>query len=162
MAAVDYFLKIDGIEGESNDLKHQGGIQPESWSFGGTQTGGEHFTGSGGRGKFSPQDFHFTTRLSKASPKLFQACAVGQLFKHATLVARKAGERPQEYYRITFSECLVSAYQQGGAVGSDLGPTDQVSLSFAQIEIEYTQQQSDGSLGEVVKGSYDLKLHKAV
>jgi type VI secretion system secreted protein Hcp len=162
MAAVDYFLKIDGIEGESNDSKHKGAIQLESWSFGGTQTGGEHFTGSGGRGKFSAQDFHFTMRLSKASPKLFQACAVGQLFKHATLVARKAGERQQEYYRITFSECLVSSYQQGGAAESDLSPTDQVSLSFARIEIEYTHQQSDGSLGEVVKGSYDLKQHRPV
>ena len=33
-AAVDYFLKIDGIDGESTDDKHKGEIQLESYSFG--------------------------------------------------------------------------------------------------------------------------------
>jgi type VI secretion system secreted protein Hcp len=162
MVAVDYFLKIAGIEGESNDLKHKGDIQLDSWSFGGTQTGGEHFAGRGGVGKFSAQDFHFTMKLSKASPKLFQACATGQHLKDATLVARKAGEGQQEYYRITFSDCLVSSYQQSGAAGSDFVPTDQASLSFGKIEIGFTEQKPDGSLGEVVKGGYDLKLNKSV
>lgn len=162
MAAVDYFLKIAGIEGESNDLKHKGDIYLDSWSFGGTQAGGEHFTGGGSRGKFSAQDFHFTMKLSNASPKLFQACALGEHVKDATLVARKAGEGQQEYYRITFSDCLVSSYQQGGAAGSDLIPTDQASLSFGKIEIEYTQQKPDGSLGAVVKGGYDLKQNRPV
>ena len=37
--AVDYFLKIDGIDGESNDSKHKGSIDVESWSWGETQTG---------------------------------------------------------------------------------------------------------------------------
>ena len=162
MAAVDYFLKIDGIEGESNALKHKGEIQLDSWSFGGTQTGGEHFAGDGGRGKFSAQGFHFTTKLSKASPKLFQACTIGQQLKDATLVARKTGEGQQEYYRITFSDCLVSSYQQSGTAGSDFIPTDQASLSFGKIEIEYTEQKADGSLGAVVKGGYDLKHNRPV
>ena len=162
MAAVDYFLKIDGIEGESNDLKHRGDIQLDSWSFGGTQAGGGNIGGGRERGQFAAQDFHFTTKLSKASPKLFQACATGQHFKDATLVARKAGEGQQEYYRITFSDCLVSSYQQGGAAGSDILPTDQASLSFGKIEIEYTEQKADGSLGAVVEGGYDLKQNRPV
>ncbi|MBV8585847.1 MAG: type VI secretion system tube protein Hcp, partial [Verrucomicrobia bacterium] len=37
--AVDYFLKIDGIEGESKDSKHQNEIEIGSFSFGATQTG---------------------------------------------------------------------------------------------------------------------------
>ncbi|OQW32235.1 MAG: type VI secretion protein [Nitrospira sp. SG-bin1] len=162
MAAVDYFLKIDGIEGESNDLKHRGDIPLDSWSFGGTQTGGEHFAGGGGGGKFSAQDFHFTTKISKASPRLFQACATGQHVKDAILVARKTGEGRQEYYKITFSDCLVSSYQQAGTAGSDILPTDQASLNFGKIQIEYLEQKPDGSFGAVVKGGYDLKLHKPV
>jgi hypothetical protein len=35
-AAVDYFLKIDGVDGESTDDKHKGEIQLESYSFGRT------------------------------------------------------------------------------------------------------------------------------
>lgn len=162
MAAVDYFLKIDGIEGESNALKHKGEIQLDSWSFGGTQTGGGNIGGGRERGQFSAQDFHFATKLSKASPRLFQACAMGQQLKAATLVARRTGEGQQEYYKITFSDCLVSSFQQGGAAGSDFIPTDQASLSFGKIEIEYTEQKADGSLGAVVKGGYDLKTNRLI
>ena len=37
--AVDYFLKIDGIEGESKDSKHAKEIDLLSWSWGASQTG---------------------------------------------------------------------------------------------------------------------------
>ena len=37
MAQVDYFLKIDGVDGESGDDKHKGEIEVESFSWGETQ-----------------------------------------------------------------------------------------------------------------------------
>ena len=39
MAVVDYFLKIDGIDGEAQDKTHKNEIQLESWSFGETNAG---------------------------------------------------------------------------------------------------------------------------
>jgi hypothetical protein len=44
--AVDYFLKIDGIDGESADSKHKDEIDVDSWSWGASQTG----VGAGGGG----------------------------------------------------------------------------------------------------------------
>ena len=45
--AVDYFLKLDGVTGESTDQQHTGEIELASWSWGatnppniGSQTGG--------------------------------------------------------------------------------------------------------------------------
>ena len=38
MAAIDYFLKLDGISGESKDSKHKGEIEVLSFSFGETQS----------------------------------------------------------------------------------------------------------------------------
>ena len=35
--AVDYFLKLDGIEGESADSNHKNEIQIMSWSWGASQ-----------------------------------------------------------------------------------------------------------------------------
>jgi type VI secretion system secreted protein Hcp len=35
MSAVDYLMKIDDINGESQDAKHKGSIEIESWSWGG-------------------------------------------------------------------------------------------------------------------------------
>ena len=73
MAAVDYFLKLDGIEGESKADKHTNEIDVLSFSWGATQTGTfASGTGGGGAGKVSMQDFHFTMEHSKASPALMR------------------------------------------------------------------------------------------
>ena len=39
MAIADYFLKVDGVEGEAPDSKHKNEIDVQSWSWGETQTG---------------------------------------------------------------------------------------------------------------------------
>jgi type VI secretion system secreted protein Hcp len=162
MAQVDYFLKIDGIEGESADSKHKGEIDLQSWGFGASQSGTMHSGGGGGAGKVSVQDLHFVTNVSKASPKLFLACANGEHIKKAVLVARKAGKEQQEYMKITMSDLLVSNYQTGGSSQDGIVPVDQASLNFAKIEIEYKEQKPDGSLGGIVKAGYNMKENKAV
>jgi type VI secretion system secreted protein Hcp len=159
-AAVDYFLKIDGIPGESTDEGHKDEIDVLSWSWGETNAGSSTRGGGGGAGKVSMQDFHFTMKVNKASPKLMLACATGQHIKEAVLTVRKAGESQQEFLVIKFSDLLVSSYQTGGSGG--VVPTDQVSLNFSKIEFEYRPQNPDGTLGAPVKAGYDLKLNKKV
>jgi type VI secretion system secreted protein Hcp len=162
MAAVDYFLKVDGIDGESGDDKHKGEIELESWSWGETQSGSHAGGGGGGAGKVSMQDFHFVMRVNKASPKLMQACATGEHIPKAVLTCRKAGKEQQEYLTWTFSDLLVSSYQTGGSGSSDVLPMDQISLNFAKVQVEYKEQKADGTLGGGIKGGYDLKANKAV
>lgn len=155
MAQVDYFLKIDGVDGESTDDKHKGEIDVETWSWGATNDGSAGHGGGGGSGKVNPQDFHFTKRVDKGSPALFQAITTGKHFKTAVFVARKAGGGQQEYLKVTMSDVLVSSYQTGGANAGGF-PTDQVSLNFAKMEIAYKEQKPDGSLGGEVKQGYDF------
>ena len=162
MALVDYFLKIDGIEGESQDAKHGKEIELESFSWGETQQGSYSAGGGGGAGKVSMQDFHFVMHVNKASPKLFLACATGEHIKKAVLTCRKAGKEQQEYMKWTFSDLLVSSYQTGGSTGGSALPLDQVSLNFAKVEVEYKPQKADGSLEAAVKAGYDLKKSTAV
>lgn len=155
-AAVDYFLKLDGIPGESTDSKHKNEIDIESWSWGESNSGAQGGGGGGGAGKVSMQDFHFTMKVNKASPKLFLACATGQHIKDALLVCRKAGKEQQEYLKIKFSDLLVSSYQTGGASESVV-PTEQISLNFAKIELSYAPQKPDGKLDSPVVHNYSLK-----
>jgi type VI secretion system secreted protein Hcp len=161
MAAVDFFLKVDGIEGESTDAKHKNEIDVQSWSWGETQTGTHAGGGGGGAGKVSMQDFHFTMTVNKATPKLMLACATGQHIAKAVLTCRKAGGEQQEYMIVTFSDMLVSSYQTGGSQG-DLVPVDQISLNFSKIEVEYKPQTEKGTLAGPIKVGYDLKLNKKV
>jgi type VI secretion system secreted protein Hcp len=160
-ALVDYFLKIDGIDGESQDSKHKNEIQLESWSWGETQGGFMTAGGGGGAGKVSMQDFHFVMKVNKASPKLFSTCSDGSHIKKAVLVCRKAGKDQQEYLTWTFTDLLVSSYQTGGSAG-DVVPTDQISLNFTQIEVEYKEQKQDGTLGPSVKAGWNVKTNAKV
>ena len=155
MAAVDYFIKLDGIKGESADAKHKDEIDVESWSWG--ETHAVPASSGGGGGKVAMQDFHFTMQLNRASPALMRACATGQHIKTATLSARKG---QQEYLTFKFRDVLVSSFQTGGAEGTDVLPTDQVSLNFAKLEVAYKPEKADGSLGSAVEFGYDLKTNK--
>jgi type VI secretion system secreted protein Hcp len=157
--AVDYFLKLDGVEGESKDSKHENEIEIGSFSFGATQTGSFSAMGGGGAGKVSMQDFHFTIPTQKASPKLLLACAKGDHIKTAVLTCRKAGTKQQEFLTYKFSDLLVSSFQTGG---SSETPMDQISMNFAKIEVEYKEQKADGSLLGTIKAGYDLKKMQEV
>jgi type VI secretion system secreted protein Hcp len=157
--AIDYFLKLDGIEGESTDAKHAGWIDVASWSWGENQPV-QPAAGSGASvGKVHFQDFTFTSRVSKASPKLFLACASGQHLKQAQLVGRKAGKAQQDFLTWTFSDVLVTAYGTGGDEGSDAA-FDNVSLNFSKATIAYKAQKADGSLDAAVTAGWDAKSNK--
>src|ERR1700682_1008808 len=131
MAAVDYFLKLDGIKGESTDSKHKGEIDIESFSWGATQSGTHSSGGGGGAGKVQMQDFHFVMKVNTASPKLMEACATGEHIKSAILICRKAGKEQQEFLKWTFTDLLVSSYQTGGSGHGDVIPMDQISLNYS-------------------------------
>lgn len=162
MASVDYFLRIDGIEGESQDARHRGEIDVESFSWGEAQVGSSVGTGGGGAGKVSMQDFHFVMRVNKASPKLFLACADGRHLKSAILTGRKAGREQAEFIKWTFSDVLITSFQTGGGASGEVLPMDQVSLNFSRVEVEYREQKADGSVGGVVTAGWDLKANKPV
>ena len=159
---VDYFLKIDGIEGESTDSKHAKEIDVDAWSWGESQTGSAgQGGGGGGAGKVSMQDFSFVMRFNKASPKLMLACATGKRIKSARLAVRRAGQAQQDYLTFTFLDVLVSSYQTGGTESSGLTPLDQVTLRYAKIEVEYKTQKPDGSLVAAAQFKYDLTQNKS-
>ena len=156
--AADFFLQIAGIAGESTDAKHKGWIDVESWTWGETNTGTMGTGGGGGSGKVQMQDLHFVTEFSKASPALFLACATGQHMKEAKLAAVKSGAMQQEFLTWTFSDVLVSGYETGGAAGELV--TDEVSLTFSKIRVEYKAQKADGSLDAPIVAGWDAKANK--
>jgi type VI secretion system secreted protein Hcp len=157
--AVDYFLKIDGIPGESQDDKHKGEIDVMSWSWGESQTGTMGQGGGGGAGKVDMQDFHFAMHVNKATPKLILACAGGDHIKKAVLTCRKAGKTQQEFLIYSFSDVLVSSYQ---TTATNEIPMEQVSLNYTKIEVEYKAQKPDGSLDGGIKAGWDTKAGKSV
>ncbi len=162
MAAVDYFLKIDGIQGESASQKHKGEIEILSWSWGETQMGVHAGSGGAGSGKVQVGPFHFTAHSSLASPKLFLACANGQHIQKAVLTAaRQVKGKAQDYLIWTLSDVMVTSFQIG-ASDADALPVDAFDLDFGKIEVDYKPIKADGSLGAPEKAGWDVKSNKAV
>jgi type VI secretion system secreted protein Hcp len=159
-AAVDYFLMIEGIEGESASETHRGQIEIDSFSWGMSNSGSMAAGGGGGAGKTSFSSLRVATTVSKASPKLFESVATGKHFPSATLTLVDSEQRGQEIMKVTLSDVIISSYQSSGASGS--APTESFKLNFAKIEYEYTPQKPDGSLDAPVKAGYDLALNKKV
>lgn len=160
--AVDYYLKIEGIDGESTKTGVEKHIEVLTWSWGETNLGSMSQGSGGGSGKVSMQDFNFTMTVNNASPKLMLACATGEHIKSALLTCREAGTEQQPYLTVKFSDLLISSYQTGGNPADDGKPTDSISFNFSKMEYEYKPQKPDGSLGSPVKVGYDLKAMKKV
>lgn len=158
MAQVDFFLKLEGVPGESTDDKHKGEIEVESFSWGEANMGSAGHGGGSGAGKVVPQDLVFTKRMDKSSPVLFIACATGQHFKEGLLTARKAGGGQQEYLKIKLEEILISSYQTGASSGAVV--TETIGLHFSKMEMAYKEQKADGTLGGEAKQRYDFAANK--
>jgi type VI secretion system secreted protein Hcp len=159
-ARVDYFLKVDGIDGESTSDRHKNEIEIESFSWGATQSGSGATGGGGGAGKVSFSDISFTVKTGKASPKLMLACATGEHIKEVVLTGEVSGKKGQKFLEIKMEDVIISSFQQGGSAGGY--PTESVSMNFSKIVFTYYPMNPDGSLGTPVSGGWDIKENAKV
>lgn len=158
--AVDMFIKIGDIKGESADSVHKDEIDVLAWSWGMSQSGSMHTGGGGGSGKVNIQDLSLTKYVDKASPNLMQFCSSGKHYPEAKLTVRKAGDKPVEYLIITMTDVLVSSVSTGGSGGEDR-LTENVTLNFAKVKVDYQAQKSDGSKdGGPIKYNWDIRSNK--
>ena len=140
--AVDMFLQIDGIPGESKDPTHKDQIELLSFHFGcGVQPSGSAGGSAGGKVSFS--DMVVTHHVDVASPKLMQACAKGQHATSAVIFVRDTDRFPQEYLQYTMTQVFITSVQTGGAGGEI--PIESVSLSYDKIVVDYKPQKGGGT-----------------
>ncbi len=158
--AERWFLKLDGISGESTDSAHKGEIDIDSWSFGVSHSGTTSGGGGGGAGKASFEDFHFVSRISKASPALFLACASGSHIKEALLSGvRNSGiGKGTDFLKYKLRDVIVTGVVHSDA--ADAVPTEQFSLNFSKVEMSYTPQSASGKIERKITVGWDAKANK--
>ncbi|MCQ8895760.1 type VI secretion system tube protein Hcp [Limnobacter humi] len=153
--AVDMFLKIKGVDGESVDKVHAKEIDILSWSWGMSQSGTTHTARGGGAGKVSVQDLSITKYTDKSTPNLIKACCNGKHFEEAVLTVRKAGEQPLEYVILTMKDVLVTNVSEGGSGGDDR-LTENITLNFAEFSYVYVPQKRDGGADGKVEATFNI------
>lgn len=153
--AVDMFLKIGDIKGESKDKDHKDWIDIQSYSFGLSNSGTFAVGGGGGAGKVSFQDFNFAKFVDASSPHIFQAVATGKHFAEANFeVVDIFGSARLPFVRYKLGDVMVTSFSQSS--GGDL-PTESFSLNYAKIEFEYRMVDDKGKAGPWIHASWDLK-----
>jgi type VI secretion system secreted protein Hcp len=153
--AVDMFIKIDTVDGESRDKAHKKEIDVLAWSWGISNSGSAHTGGGAGAGKCNVQDISFTKWVDSSTPKLALACCDGKHFASATLVVRKAGEKPVEYLKIKVEEVLITSISTGGSGGEDR-LTENVTLNFAKVSLDYVPQDEKGAAGTAIPMAWSI------
>lgn len=160
--AIDVYLQIDGIKGESQDSAHQGWIELESAHWGVVQP--RSATASTAGGHTAERCEHRTLAISKladlASPILMQHCSMGKTIPKAKLEFMRAdGDgKPVKYYQVELENVMIANMEQMVGQGSIL--RDQIGLRFSRVKWSYTQQRISGGAGGNTSGSWDLVANK--
>ncbi len=153
--AVDMFIKIGDLKGESKDKAHPAEIDVLAWSWGVSNSGNAHMGGGQGAGKVNVQDLSFTKYIDKSSPDLMLVCCNGKHIPEAKLVVRKAGETPLDYLTITMNDLIVTSVSTGGSGGEDR-LTENVTLNFAKVKVNYIEQTEKGAAGAKPQMGWDI------
>jgi type VI secretion system Hcp family effector len=110
--AIDVYMQIDGIKGESQDSTHQGWIELTSAHWGVVQPRSATVSTSGGH--TAERCEHLTLSISKladlSSPILMQTCSMGKTISKAKLEFMRAdGDgKPVKYYEVELENVMLA------------------------------------------------------
>jgi type VI secretion system secreted protein Hcp len=153
--ALDAFVKVDGIEGESTDDKHQGWIEIQSFGAGHAQRISKTASSAGGataeRADF--HDFVFEKLLDKATPKLALACPAGTHIDSIRVDLCRAGTEKVKYMEFIMTNCIISSYEVTGD-SEDSFPLETIGINYGKMQWVYTQQKraGGGPAGNIATG----------
>ena len=123
---VDYFLKIEGVNGESTADGHKKWIDILAVSElkkSRTRTGGDNY-----------EPLRITKLVDRSSPILARYARSGVKIK-SVLIDLPCPRGGDNFLRYELKNIYISSYQSSGSAGSDGVPTDSFSLNFSKIEV---------------------------
>jgi type VI secretion system secreted protein Hcp len=157
----DYFLRVDGILGESLDDRHRDWIDLLTFSWGVSSSVNPLATSPGTpASKSAPVDFTYIARTSRASPRLFLACARGTRINNVLLEVVKPGAVQMVFLKVNLQDVRVASFNE--APGDDGLPLDVVRLRYAKLTDTYTRQRQDGSADTPVVAGFDFAANAAL
>jgi type VI secretion system secreted protein Hcp len=159
LAAVNMYLEIDGIQGESVQSKSVGAIDVLAWSNGLSNSASFQAGAGGGAGKANFQDLSITKYLDSASPYLMLYTSTGQHIDSATLTVRRAGETNSLYFKVELKNIIVTSVSSGGSGGEDR-LTENISLNYSEIRWTYYPIDGNGNVTTPITVGYNIAENK--
>jgi type VI secretion system secreted protein Hcp len=151
---IDCHLKLDGVKGEATHVKHKEEVelQTVAWNV----SNASNPSGGGmAVGKGKPGNVSFSKKFDVSSPVISKHCAAGKHFKDATISFAVAGAKQEDFLVVKLKEVFITSHAISASQGGEV--SDQVTMSFGDIEFAYKPQKGDGSLGGEVKFGWDIR-----
>lgn len=159
--AIDSFLKVDGVTGESNDSNHKNWTDILSFNWGATQSGNMAVGGGGGTGEVNFKDLEVQALIDKSTPAILKFRSSGKHVTKVELSICKAGGTQVEYTRIVLEDVLVSMADFTG-----VGHTDNILVKYrfqaSKVNLHYWEQSASGTKGAETKAGWDIKQNKEI
>jgi type VI secretion system secreted protein Hcp len=157
--AVDAFLKIDGVKGESKVKGMNDWIDILDVNFSIHNRASSHYGGGQGVGRADFGDISFVKRYDKASPTLMLFCANGKHIDKVEVILRKAGgDNALDFLKIEMKRCFVTSVVPSGLTSGD--GMESLSLSFEEFDLTYQEQDEKGKKADAAKFFYDVKAQE--
>ena len=153
-SGVDYFLKIEGVDGESKDANHKNWINIESISHA-METSMSSATGAARRrGDVKISDISVVKELDKSSPKIMEAICTGKMIPSMQIHAKKNG---QVYLAYELKNVMVTSYKTS-AEGE--APKEHIQFNYEKIKMNYVQYNPRGVEQGKTEFSWDVKASR--
>ena len=136
------FIRFDGVDGEAQNKDHIGWCNALSFSQGQSLPAGS--AGSPQRGNVVFEDIVIVKELDKASPKLAEAVCKGNVFPRVEIHLTRSYTSLVTYYAYELKNVQIVGYRIGGSGYSEHVPTEELSLSFEEIKVTYTEFDEGG------------------
>lgn len=160
-AAVDMFVDIEGVSGESTDAQHQDWIEILSYSHGVSQPAGGISSSGGARsaGRVDHEDFSFTKYIDKASPKLALYCCNGTHIPKVKIELwepKPGGGGARRFFKYELTDVIVTSVRPAGTAGDgEARPVETVTLNYGRIQWVYTEYDGAGTKQGDIETQWD-------
>lgn len=158
------FIAIDGVKGESTATQGKDKIEVLSWSHGVSMplTAGAS-NNARASGRCQHQDFTFSKYLDISTPTINLKVSGGDNIKQIELTVFQADKNDGDmvqYYKILFSDCIITNFSVSG--GSGGRPVETVTFNYRKIAWSYAQQGQQSPAGKkgTAEGAWDLEQNK--
>lgn len=157
-AQSGYYLKIDGIEGESTTKGYEGWSDIEAFSQSIHQADGGATGAARRRSAAVLEDMILVKEMDQSSPKLQEAVSSGKHFPKVEihLTTTSGGGARVVYCSYELKNAMITSYNLSG--GREEVPTEELAIDFEEIKVVYTKYDSRGrKTGNV---EYSWKVEK--
>ena len=160
--AIDVYLTIDGIKGESTDIDHKDYIECLSVGFGVLQPRSATASSAGGHTaeRCEHQDIVVTKLTDIATPLLLEQCSMGKTIPKAKFDFMRAdadGKRVK-YFSIELENILISSVTPHVAQGNIM--TESLSIKYSKVKWLYVRQNIKGGTSGNTAGGWDLSTNQ--